>query len=253
MAEAEQQITISFRGWVKLSDYADQKTDETGDREVAHGLIALELEREAEGRLPYRYKRADDIDGRWHMEGLPIGYYWRDHDPQINYASSTASWPARLRPGLGWLPELKIYQIQVLPPVVATAEPEPTAEPAESQDEETTGPAAETLSATALSWTPAAADGAGESNTNDAASKTYPGDSPAEASVRASLTKIMRDDPENKARRSKQDLKDRCLEDPGISGRAFERIWANCITDTGAVAYKTGGPRGPHTAPRRSK
>jgi hypothetical protein len=71
--EAERQ-TIWFRDWVKLPDYATQKTDETGDADIARGLIVRELQREAEGRLPYRYKRADDIDRRWHYEGLPIGY-----------------------------------------------------------------------------------------------------------------------------------------------------------------------------------
>ena len=49
--EAERQ-TIWFRDWVKLPDYATQKTDETGDADIARGLILRELQREAEGRLP---------------------------------------------------------------------------------------------------------------------------------------------------------------------------------------------------------
>jgi hypothetical protein len=83
----------------------------------------------------------------------------------------------------------------------------------------------------------------------NSANMPYPGDSSAEAATRALLTEMMLQDPENEARRLKQDLRN----ESEIPGRAFDRIWANCITDTGAVAYKTGGPRGPHTAPRRPR
>jgi hypothetical protein len=109
--------TIWSRDWVKLSHYAKRKTDETGDADIARGLVVRELQREGEGRLPYRYKRADDIDQRWHDEGLPVGYDWGD--AQINWPAGTARWPARFRPGLDSLGELQIYHIEVVPPVAA--------------------------------------------------------------------------------------------------------------------------------------
>jgi hypothetical protein len=82
----------------------------------------------------------------------------------------------------------------------------------------------------------------------------HPGDNPAEACTREFLTRLMRLDPENKARQRKADLKDKCQKQCGeIPIRSFERIWPACIDETGASAYKKTGPRGEMTAPRRSK
>ena len=121
MAEADKQIIWTRDDWVKLSIYAGQKTAETESADIAHQLIVRELEMESQGRLLYHYKRADDVDGRVHDEGLPIGYRWGD--AVFDWLRSIAHWSKRLRPGLGLLPELKIYGIEVLPAFKPAAEP----------------------------------------------------------------------------------------------------------------------------------
>jgi hypothetical protein len=81
---------------------------------------------------------------------------------------------------------------------------------------------------------------------NTSASSAHPGDSPAEASTRASLANLMREDPKNNKRRIKDEVKEECQKEWGVSNRAFNIIWATCIQETGAVAYKKRGPRGEH-------
>jgi hypothetical protein len=87
-----------------------------------------------------------------------------------------------------------------------------------------------------------------------ATGSTHPGDSPEEASTRDFLTRLMREDPSNEARHLKATLQEQCQNQCGeISADAFNRIWAACIDEMGAVAYKKSGPRGPHQARRRPK
>jgi hypothetical protein len=83
---------------------------------------------------------------------------------------------------------------------------------------------------------------------------THPGDNSAKACTRKFPVDLMRADPSNKAQHSKAELKAECRGQCGeISDRAFDQIWAACIDETGAAAYKKSGPRGPHQARRQSK
>ena len=108
------------RKWIKLSEYAEQKTVEVEDVDIARELIVQEFKRESEWLLPFRYKRGDDIEGRWHEEGLPLWYYWCH--ATINWSASSASWPERIA-GLELRLSLKIYNIEVAVPVIGSEAP----------------------------------------------------------------------------------------------------------------------------------
>jgi hypothetical protein len=88
----------------------------------------------------------------------------------------------------------------------------------------------------------------GPNPVNTPANAAHPGDSPAEASTREFLKGLMQTDPKNTARHCKAELKKRCGE---IS--TFDRIWADCISETGAGGYKKSGPRGQMNASTRRR
>ena len=81
----------------------------------------------------------------------------------------------------------------------------------------------------------------------------HPGDTPAEACTRKFLMELMTRDPNNEARRFKAELKSQCRTRCKMADRAFDQIWAACIRETGAVAYKKSGPRGEMKSPRQRK
>jgi hypothetical protein len=73
-----------------------------------------------------------------------------------------------------------------------------------------------------------------------------PGDSKEQADTRAFLYCLMTDHPTGTSK-TKSDYYYECRERFGISLRGFERIWNDTIDQTGAVAFRKSGPRGPHT------
>jgi hypothetical protein len=111
MADAANQLT-QIAPWIKLFDYLNQKTRALGLGILATGAVVQELGREAECILPYRFKYVDEPDGDWHLEGPPVGYLWPY--AVFDWPAASAYWPARDVPGLGPLPELRIYSIEVV-------------------------------------------------------------------------------------------------------------------------------------------
>jgi hypothetical protein len=115
-----------------LAEYAQQRIGEIKDPSKAYKAILHELVRETEGRRPYRYKRVDDVEGRWREDGLPVGYFWSD--AHIDWGTSTATWPERLGPR--YRSELEIYSIEVVvwdaPPWIV---PAPADEPIQLEPE----------------------------------------------------------------------------------------------------------------------
>jgi hypothetical protein len=79
----------------------------------------------------------------------------------------------------------------------------------------------------------------------------HPGDSTEDRRVRRFLHRCMVKHPTGFSGRSKSDFSDACMKRFKVSRRRFDAIWDACINQSGAVAWRNTGPRGPHKARRR--
>jgi hypothetical protein len=76
--------------------------------------------------------------------------------------------------------------------------------------------------------------------------KSNPGDDKKQADTRAFLHQLMRNHP-NGTRTTKLEYRDECMERFKISGRDFDRLWLDEVANTGAIAFRKRGPRGPRS------
>jgi hypothetical protein len=70
-----------------------------------------------------------------------------------------------------------------------------------------------------------------------------PGDKPAERQTRRFLFNLMRRLPNPPRGRKKADWRRECQQRFKVSIRGFDRIWDEIVAFTGAVAYRSSGPR----------
>ena len=107
MANAANQFSQAA-SWIPIFEYLQQKTRALNMRILATGAVKQELECES---LPLQFKYINAPDADWHREGLPVGYFLCD--AVYDWPAGAAYWPARNAPGLGPLPELRIFCIEV--------------------------------------------------------------------------------------------------------------------------------------------
>ena len=73
-----------------------------------------------------------------------------------------------------------------------------------------------------------------------------PGDSASGLRAKRFLRRLMEKYPFGLPGRTKDDYRRICCQRFKIPARYFNRIWDQVVAYTGATAYQTSGPRGPH-------
>lgn len=75
---------------------------------------------------------------------------------------------------------------------------------------------------------------------------SLPGESIEQVRAKRFLRRLMRKYPHGLPGQTKDDYRRFCCQWFGITPRYFDRAWEHVIAFTGAIEYRTTGPRGPH-------